>query len=365
MEDDYLLEDEDDIYEGDYYPQEESDEDEDDIGSSRDLDEPTKTDTSGYKGKIGPDELWLITAYDDIVAAGNKNKEKFETIQGSIIDAATTIVRANPKHTAEATIGHIVQELFQKQGHHRMVNSIYTPDTPLRGEDVDFDLNDDDDSKFNRRFSQEAKDQVTRFVGYLASRDLSKDSTNSKNRKLRQLPAFIIFLFSSGMYDLIINCPTMPKEYSEQIDRAMEKIIQSKYDIVEDLAKEYEKAGRQKVADRVRKMQLAWFQKEPMEIRTSSQYADLNLTYDDVVIYRTYRNKFTNTSKAITQDVISDLIEVYVYDKGVYVKLKDKTRSDAIADVKQLWLKWSKENPIEDSNLAEKIVWNDLNSVES
>lgn len=364
MEDDYLLEDEDDIYEGDYYPQEESDEDEDDIGGSRDS-EPTKTDTSGYKGKIGPDELWLITAYDDIVAAGNKNKEKFETIQGSIIDAATTIVRANPKHTAEATIGHIVQELFQKQGHHRMVNSIYTPDTPLRGEDVDFDLNDDDDSKFNRRFSQEAKDQVTRFVGYLASRDLSKDSTNSKNRKLRQLPAFIIFLFSSGMYDLIINCPTMPKEYSEQIDRAMEKIIQSKYDIVEDLAKEYEKAGRQKVADRVRKMQLAWFQKEPMEIRTSSQYADLNLTYDDVVIYRTYRNKFTNTSKAITQDVISDLIEVYVYDKGVYVKLKDKTRSDAIADVKQLWLKWSKENPIEDSNLAEKIVWNDLNSVES
>ena len=88
-------------------------------------------------------------------------------------------------------------------------------------------------------------------------------------------------------------------------------------------------------------------------------------TYDDVVIYRQYRNKFTNTSKAITQDVISDLIEVYVYDKGVYVKLKDKTRSDAIADVKQVWLKWAKENPIEDSNLAQKIVWNDLNSVES
>lgn len=363
MEDDYLLEDEDDIYES-IYPQEPEDEEDDDIGSSKDSDEPVRTDTSGYKDRISQDELWLITAYDDIVAAGNKNKEKFESLQGSIIDAATTIVRANPKHTAEATIGHIVQELFQKQGHHRMVNSVYTPDTPLRGEDVDLDLNDDDDSKFNRRFSQEAKDQVSRFVGYLAGRDLSKDSTNSKNRKMRQLPAFIIFLFSSGMYDLIINCPTMPPEYSEQIDRAMEKIIQSKYDIVEDLAKEYEAAGRQKVADRVRKMQLAWFQKEPMEIRTASQYADLGLTYDDVVIYRTYRNKFTNTSKAITQDVISDLIEVYVYDKGVYVKLKDKTRSDAIADVKQLWLKWAKENPIENSNLAEKIVWNDLNSVE-
>ena len=209
----------------------------------------------------------------------------------------------------------------------------------------------------NKRFSQEAKDQIARFVGYLASRDLSKDSTNSRNRKMRQLPAFIIFLFSSGMYDLIINCPTMPKEYSEQINRAMEKIIQSKYDIVEDLAKEYEKAGRYKVADRVRKMQLAWFQKEPMEIRTASQYSDLDLTYDDVVIYRQYRNKFTNTSKAITQDVISDLIEVAV-EPGIYEKLKDKTRSDAIADVKQMLKDWSKENPI-DSELATKIIWKD------
>ena len=131
MEDDYLLEDEDDIYES-YPPEPEEDEDDDDIGSSKSSDEPIKTDTSGYKDKISPDELWLITAYDDIVAAGNKNKEKFESLQGSIIDAATTIVRANPKHTAEATIGHIVQELFQKQGHHRMVSSVYTPDTPLR-----------------------------------------------------------------------------------------------------------------------------------------------------------------------------------------------------------------------------------------
>ena len=219
-EDDYLLEDEDDIYEGSY-PQDDT-EDEDDIDDS-DPSEPTRIDTSGYKGVISPSELWLITAYDDIVAAGNKNKEKFESLSGSIIDAATTIVRANPKHTAEATIGHIVQELFQKQGYHRMVNSVYTPDTPLRGEDIDIDLNDDDDSKFNRRFSQEAKDQVTRFVGYLAGRDLSKDSTNSRNRKMRQLPAFIIFLFSSGMYDLIINCPTMPPEYSEQIERAILK----------------------------------------------------------------------------------------------------------------------------------------------
>ena len=362
MEDDYLLEDEDDIDEGSFYngvPDDSDEDDDDDLqedGIPASETSAKSIDVSAYKGKLTQEELWLCTAYDDIVAAKTKNKEK----DGSLIDAVTTIVKANPKHNSATTVGHIVQELFQKQSHHRLVNSLYTPDTPLTGEDIDSEINDNDDTKFNRKFSEEAKEQVARFVEYLSTRDLSKDSTSSRNRKLRQLPAFIIFLFSSGMYDLIINCPTMPKEYADQIDKAMNKIIQSKYDIVEDLAQEYEKKGRQKVADRVRKLQLAWFKREPMEIRTSGEFADLGLTYDDIVTYRTYRNRFTNTSKAITQDVISDLIEVYVYGKDVYVKLKDKTRSEAIADVKQLWLTWSKENPIEDSDLAKKIIWKDV-----
>ena len=361
MEDDYLLEDEDEIDEGSFYngvPDDSDEEDDDDLQEDIPSSELSKEEASVYKGKLTEKELWLCTSYDYIVAGSKKRQE--EDKLGALIDAVTTIVKANPKHNNAVTVGHIVQELFQKQSHHRLVNTLYTPDTPITGEDIDFELNDNDDTKFNRKFSEEAKEQIARFVEYLSTRDLSKDSTSSRNRKLRQLPAFIIFLFSSGMYDLIINCPTMPKEYSDQIDKAMNKIIQSKYDIVEDLAQEYEKKGRQKVADRVRKLQLAWFKKEPMEIRTSAEFADLNLTLDDIMIYRTYRNRFTNTSKAITQDVISDLIEVYVYGKDVYVKLKDKTRSEAIADVKQLWLNWSKENPIEDSDLAKKIIWKDV-----
>ena len=104
-------------------------------------------------------------------------------------------------------------------------------------------------------------------------------------------------------------------------------------------------------------MQLAWFNKEPAEIRTSSEFANLDLTYDDVVTYREYRSKFTNTSKAITQDVISGLIEVVVDKKaGIYERLKDKTRSEAIADVKQIYKDWSKDNKT-DSDLASKIIW--------
>jgi hypothetical protein len=241
-----------------------------------------------------------------------------------------------------------------------MVNSLYTPDTPLRGEDVDIDFKDEDDSGFNKRYAEEARNQIARFIEFLATRDISKDSIISKRRKQRQIPAFIIFLFSSGMYDLIVECPTMPEEYATQIKEAMRKILKAKYDIVEELAKKYEEMGRQAVADRVRKLQLSWFNKEPAEIRSSAEYSDLELTYDDVLVYREYRSRFTNTSRAITQDIISDMIEV-VIDKeaGVYERLKDKTRSDAISDVKQVYKDWSKNNP-DDSELATKIIWKDV-----
>lgn len=108
---------------------------------------------------------------------------------------------------------------------------------------------------------------------------------------------------------------------------------------------------------------MSWFDKEPAEIRTTSEYADLDLTYDDVVIYREYRSKFMNSSKVITQDVISDLIEVVIdSEAGIYEKLKDKTRAEAIADVKQTYKTWSKDNPL-DSELATKVIWKDVNSL--
>lgn len=362
MEDDYLLDEEEDLDNQGFIGSDEtgdSDDDEDSEDSEGIIDDDedggkSRVDESQYGGRMTKDELWLSTAYDDIIAAGKADKDN------AIEDAVTTIVSANPKHTSVNTVGHIIQDLFHKQGHSRMVNSLYTPDAPLRGEDVDIDFKDEDDSGFNKAYAEEARNQIARFIDFLASRDLSKDSIISKRRKQRQIPAFIIFLFSSGMYDLIVECPTMPEEYATQVKEAMRKIMKAKYDIVEDLAKKYEEMGRQKVADRVRKLQLFWFNKEPAEIRSAAEYSDLELTYDDVLVYREYRSKFTNTSRAITQDIISDMIEVVIdKDAGVYERLKDKTRSDAISDVKQVYKEWSKNNP-DDSELATKIIWKDV-----
>ena len=355
MEDDYLFGDDEELDEGFYQPVEDEDEESDE--SSEEVEETargsSKAESAKYEDLLTKDEVWLMSAYDDIVAAGRNNKEN------AIEDAATIVVQANPKHTSAATIGYIVKDLFHKQGHSRMQNSIYTPDTPLRGEDVDKELNLTDDTSFNRFFAEEARGQIARFIDYLAHRDLSKDSVVSRRRKQRHIPAFIIFLFSSGLYDLIINCPTLPRVYAKQVSNALQKITEAKYDVVEKLAQEYEKRGRDKVAERVRKKQISWFLKEPAEIRTTSEYADLDLTYDDVVVYREFRSRFTNISKSITQDVISDLIEVVIDEEaGIYEKLKDKTRAEAIADVKQVYKNWSKDNAAED--LANKVIWKEI-----
>ena len=357
--DDFLLDEEDFEGQGYYGPDDENEEEEGgedlvEISEEDEEEKRDKIDESEYKGKMTKNEIWLSSAYDDIIAAGKSD------LENAIENAATVVVMANPKHTSTSTVGFIVKELFHKQGHSRIVNTLYTPDAPLTGEDVDLDYIGDDSSKFNQEYTEAIRDQIARFIGYLANRDLEKDSIISKRRKQRQIPAFIIFMFSSGMYDFIINCPTMPEEYNTQINNALNKITKAKYDIVEELARRYESAGRQEVADRVRRMQLSWFNKEPAEIRSSSEYNDLDLTYDDVLIYREYRSKFTNVSRSITQDVISDLIEV-VLDKeaGIYEKLKDKTRSDAIADVKQVYKDWAKDNK-SDSELATKIIWKEL-----
>ena len=361
MEEDYLLDDDD--LDNQVILQSDDEEEIGSDGEDSDVDEDSSLgeyDSEGdgvYGTKMSSLESWLSLAYDDIIKYAKAGTD------GAIEAAATIVVKANPKHTSEKTIGDIVKDLFHKQGHSRMVNTVYTPEGPLRGEDVDIEYLGEDDSGFNQKFAQEARDQIARFIAYLANRDLSKDSSISRRRKLRHIPAFIIFLFSSGMYDLIVGCPTLPEEYASQVKNALETILKYKYDIVEELAKKYEEMGRQKVADRVRKLQLAWFSKEPAEIRTASEYSDLGLTYDDVLIYREYRSRFTNASKTITQDIISDLIEVVMdKDAGIYEKLKDKTRADAIADVKQVYKDWSKENPI-DSELATKIIWKDVDNL--
>jgi len=299
-------------------------------------------------------EIWLETAYDDIIAANKNSKDT------ALQDTVMNILMANPMHSSMSTRSNILKDLFQKQGHNRMVNSVYTSDTPIRGADIEIELDNDyviDSTGFNIKFTEEAREYIARFVGYLADRDLSKETINSRKRKEKQLPAFIIFMFSSGMYDLLINCPTMPEEYAKQIDHALKEITKSKYDVVEALAVAYEEAGRQKVADRVRQMQLSWFENEPAQLRTLKTFKDLDLTYEDVVIYKQYRSRWVNVSKAITQDTISNYIEV-VEDKdaGIYYKLKDKTRSEAISDVKQVLKEWSKTNKYS-SDLSEGIIW--------
>lgn len=361
-EDDFLLDEEDDL-EGQEYISPEEDEDEDpdseeenDSGSNK----PSVSE-SDYNGKMTRDEIFLSSYYDDIALAAKKSLDKVSmgggrAFDGAIVDAARTVITAAPKNTSTVTIENYVKELFQTQGHNRIPSSLYAPDQPLRGADLE-------DGEFNAEYTREARNNIARFIEYLAARDLSKDSVTSRNRKRRHIPALIIFLFSSGMYDLILNCDTMPEEYATQVSQAFKKIQQQKYDVVEALAQTYEKRGRQKVADRVRKMGLEWFSREPNEITSRAEYADLDLTQEDVLDYREIRPRFVAASKTITQDLISEMIEVVLDKKaGIYERLKDKTRADAIADVKQVYKEWSKENPI-DSELADKIIWKDLKLV--
>ena len=376
MDNDFLLDEDEDLGGEAYIGSPEDDAAEDDTTDDISIDGDTSDDSNLpekpgkkvkglYDGKMTKDEIWLSSAYNDILNSSSKDIGKISVGGGrafdsTIVDAVRSIIMANPINTSTTTVELITKEFFQAQGHSRIVSSLYTPDHPLRSEDIDNKFGGDDDSEFNQQFTSEARDQVARFIEYLATQDLSKDSIISRRRKQRQIPAFIIFLFSSGLYDLIIGCSTMPPEYDEQIKKALERISRAKDDVVEALAKRYEEHNRPEVAKRVRKLGTAWFEREPAEIRTTAEYSDLNLTQQDVVDYREFRSRFTNVSKSLTQDAISDMVEVVLdKDAGIYERLKDKTRSDAIADVKQVYKEWAKNNPV-DSNLAEHIIWNDI-----
>ena len=85
------------------------------------------------------------------------------------------------------------------------------------------------------------------------------------------------------------------------------------------------------------------------------------MTADDIAIYREFRPKYTNLTSALTQEVISDYIEVVVDSKkGIYEKLKDKTRSEAINDVKKVFKEWASQYQPENSELAEKLIFNNI-----
>lgn len=370
IDDDFLLDDEDEELDSQNIVEAEEDEDENDSGELSESEEdvdlksgPEKEEA--YKGKMTGVEIYLSSAYNDIIYAASKDTGKVSvgggrTFDAYIVDAVRAIIGADPNNTSQMTTEHMTNSLFHAQGHSRIVSSLYTPD-PLNYNDLDDRLGGSDDAEFNQEFAKEAREQIARFIDYLAKRDLSKDSIISRRRKQRQIPAFIIFLFSSGMYDLIIDCPTMPEEYAKQITKAMERLNEAKYAIVEGLATRYDQQGRTEMAAAVRKKGVSWFKHEPAEIRTKSEYKSLNPTQADVVTYREFRSKFNNVSKSLTQDVIAELIEVVVdKEAGIFERLKDKTRTDAIADVKQVFKAWSKENTL-DSSLASRIIWKESN----
>lgn len=361
MEDDYLLDEDD---EPNYYMSTVEDDDDDD-DEDEDLDDdgsdsPTKVD---YNGLLTKSEIFLSSAYNDIKLSEKKRGADRMSVDGvmfdgNVVDAIWTVVKSSPKNTSLKTVDDHMKKLLNRQGRNRIPSSVYTPDKPIRSNTVD-DYYADDDEGFNEKYITAAREQVARFVKFLSERDLSRDSITSKRRKQRQLPAFIIFLFSSNMYDLLIDCPTMPTEYANQIKNALRRIQKMKMDIVEGLAQRYESRGRDEVAEVVRKKGLTWFEKEPAEILTQPSLGYLKLTQEDVSDYREFRPRYINVAKTITQEVISDLIEVVIEPGKLYYKLKDKTRSDAISDVKEVYKKWSEENPV-DSDIAEKIVWKDL-----
>lgn len=322
-------------------------EDNDDPFALDEEDEDTiKIDEEDY-GKFTQFEIDCITAYSRL----QKAKE--------LMDSVAIVLDLNPTHTSKQTTSFVLKEIFGQQAHNRMQNLQYNPDGLVTGAQVDEALEIDESSDFNEKIRERRKEQIAKFVDYLANRDLSKDSVVSRKKKQRQLPAFIILLFSSGnLYEYIIDCPTMPKVYQRMINLLFNRINKMKAEVIEDLAKGYEEAGRQNVADRVREQGIRWFKREPAEILTISQYKDLNLTQDDINIYKKYRARWTNLSYSLTQDIVSEYIHAVEDEKkGIERQLKDRVRADAITDVKKLFKEWVANYDKENEDIANNLIF--------
>lgn len=311
-----------------------------------------KTDKNAYAGSaLSQYEIGLLTIYDNVRALASKNADWEQTI----FDIVGQVISANPKSTEKRTIQVQTMEALNLQGKSRILSTAYNPTGLMTSDDVDDEYIKTGRSGTSESLNEDARNQVARFIEYLAKRDLSKDNLANKKRKRRHIPAFIIFLFNAGMYDLVIDCPTMPDIYKREINNAFKSITKSKLDQVELLARKYEEHKRPEVAKRVREMGISWFEREPNEIRTLSAYSDLGITSEDVMIYKESKSKFNNITRVITQDVASKLIAVYQED-GTFETLKDKTRQDAVEEVKSLFSEWAKSNPI-DSEMAQNIIW--------
>jgi hypothetical protein len=360
-EDDFFLDENDDDLDSSYIVSTVDDDDSSDEGeegleeeSSRKRGGSKSTDVSLYENKLSEREIDMQRKYDDIM------KLQKDT---DIRTTAEIILNANPNNQSTIYIQQILKGIFNAQGHNRMTSGYVQIGQRLNADEVAGILGEDVVEEMDTLKSIAAR-QVADFVEYLATMDLSEDSGMSKKRKQRHLPAFIIFLFSSNLYSLITQCPTMPPVYQKQIDRAFDSLNREKIKLVEDLAKAYDEAGRPEVGETVRNEGIHWFRKEPKEILGIKKYKDLNLGQRDVEIYKKFRTKYNNISTSITQDVISDYIEVVLDEKkGITDKLKDKTRTQAVDDVKRLYIDWAKENT-DNANLASQLVYGNISTEE-
>lgn len=378
MEEDYL-DDNEELVE-DYYQSDQYEDDGDDLSEndgtyedyedSGDEDSEEGDDTSSDNEEdsnfigITNLELKYIHDYDRITALEKNLRSKTGPAAESAKEELVKIlISAHPVHTSGSTVESIKKVLLMKQGkdHKRLSGSVYKG-SQLNSEDVkDFEGggSSDEDYRINTAVTEEATRLVDRFFAYLLTLPNPKDDEFTKRIKRRHIPAFIIFLFNAGLYNLLPGCNNIPPAYKKQIDSAFDKMNKSRMQIIEDIIKEYEAAGRHEVANKVREVQMSWFNREPAKLKTSAWGKELNLTDDDIRIYKKYRNKYLNIT-SVAQQVISEYIQVIINeDAGIYEKLKDKTRGEAIVKVKNLWKEWVKDQGIT-SDVARKIIWNDL-----
>ena len=357
-EDDFYLDenDEDDL-ESTYIVPTANGEDDDSDEDSEELVSPKRgkskpTDISLYENKMTSAELEMQRKYDDIM------KLQKDT---DISTTAEIILNVNPNNTSTVYVQNILKSLFNAQGHNRMTSGFVKVGQRINTRDIARSLGEDVIDEVDELRDLAAK-QVANFVEYLASMDLSEDSGISKKKKQKYLPAFIIFLFSSNLYSLIVKCPTMPPVYQKQIDRAFDSLNKEKLKLVEELAKAYEEAGRPEVAAVVRSEGIHWFRKEPKEILGAKKHGDLNLTIKDVEIYKAFRPRYNNISTSITQEVISNYIEVVIDEKkGITMRLKEKTRTQAVDEVKRLYMDWARENT-DNAQLASQLIYGNIST---
>lgn len=279
----------------------------------------------------------LFKSYDELVRAP------------SLAEALKVVVAANPINSSALTVSDKVREFMHNQGKTRVVNTFSSG--LLVASDVESDVEGDDSGEINERREREVKDLIWRFIKYLAERDLSKDSISNRRRKLRHIPALIIYLFSSKLYGLLINCPYLPEEYQVQVKNFLNKISERKLELVDELARMLEDAGSKELAAKVRDLGISFFDFEPAELRSSVVFRNIEIKNSDISIYKSLRNKYVSISKSITQESASDLIEVVVdKEAGISEKLKDKVRTMAILEVKELLRKFSQESSNEKDN---------------